>query len=351
MDKAKLKAFTQLVFDSMAGSMAVGMAYVGTKTGLFETMAGKGPLSLEEVTRRSGLQVRYVEEWLKGMTAARFLDFDPATNRYTLPEEHAYLLASQGSDHYVGGMFWMVPPLLMAASQVARAFREGGGVGYEDADPELYKAIELMNRGFYEERFATEWLDAVPDIVATLKAGGKALDFGCGTGGLSLALAKAFPYSRFAGVDIHGPSIVQARADAQAAGLEGRVSFADQGIESLDPHEAYDLITACDCIHDLVNPAGTLTELRKRLTPRGKLFLVEPKAGDRLEENIHPVGAMLYGMSLFHCMTQSLAHGGAGLGNSLGPARIGALIREAGFHNCESLPIRSQILSFYAVSV
>ncbi|HEX9843481.1 MAG TPA: methyltransferase domain-containing protein, partial [bacterium] len=148
---------------------------------------------------------------------------------------------------------------------------------------------------------------------------------------------------------LHEGSIRRAQAAATEAGLTERVEFRAQPIEALEPALRFDLITACDCIHDLPDPVPVLREVRARLAPQGVLFLVELKAGDRLEENLHPIGAMFYGFSLFHCLTQAMARGGTGLGNSLGPARVGALMREAGFGRCELLEIRSSINHFYAV--
>lgn len=349
MDKTKLKAFTQQMFELASGAMASGMVYLGLKTGLFDALAGKGPLTLAEIVRQTGLQARYVEEWLKGMTAAKVLEHDPAALTYTLPEEHAYLLASEGTDHYVGGMFRMMPPLLKVAPEIARKFRDGGGLRYQDFDPEIIEA-NASNAGLYEHRFASEWLPSLPDVVARLEQGGEALDVGCGIGTVSLALAKAFPRARFAGVDTSEESVARARAAASAAGLSDRVTFRCCGVDGLAPAESYDLVTACDCIHDLADPVGTLRQIRQRLRATGKLLAVELKAGDRLEDNIHPMGAMFYGISLFHCMTQSLANGGPGLGNSLGPNKIVALLGEAGFRDCRPLDIRSQVLSFFAAS-
>src|SRR5688572_14090425 len=125
MDKEKLKQAAEQVFRDMAGAMSVGMAYVGTRTGLFRAMSGKGPLTASQVTEISGMQPRYVEEWLKGMASAGYLKFDSAGSTFELDEEHAYFLASEGTDHFVGGMFEMVPPLMRVAPQVAREFAKG----------------------------------------------------------------------------------------------------------------------------------------------------------------------------------------------------------------------------------
>ena len=349
MEKEKIKEFADKVFTDMAGAMGAGLGYLGTKTGLFRTMAEQGPMRLEQVVRESGLQPRYVEEWLKGMACTGYLNYDPDAETYELPGEHAYLLASDGTDHFVGGMFAWVPFLMRVAPRVAEAFEQGGGVPFQDYGADSVEALDLMNRGMYEHRFVSYWLQAVPEVVKRLEAGGAALDVGCGAGHVSLTLAKAFPKSSFTGLDSDEESIRQAKANAEAAGMRERVRFLAQTTKELDAGQGFDLITACDCVHDFSKPVATLQEIHALLKPEGTLFVIEPKAADRLEDNLNPIAAMYYGFSVFHCMTQSLAQGGPGLGTCMGPARLEELIREAGFTRFETLELKSLMSLFYAV--
>jgi hypothetical protein len=348
MDKDRIKAFADKVFTDMAGAMTAGMGYLGTKTGLFRAMCGKGSMRLEDVVRESGLSARYVEEWLKGMASASYLDYDAAAETYRLPDEHAFLLASDDTDHFMGGLFAMAPVLLRAAPEVAKAFEHGGGVRFEEFGPEGVAGLDLINRGQYEHRLTSYWLKTMPDVTARLEAGGRALDVGCGAGRVCIALAKDFPRANVVGIDPDGESISQAEAAAAAAGLAGRISFRVATTASLEERQHFDLITACDCIHDFAAPERTLEEIRTLLKPDGTLFIVEPKAADRLEQNINPVATMFYGFSIFHCMTQSLANGGPGLGTCLGPARTETLVRSAGFHSFRQLEIKSPVNLFYA---
>jgi 2-polyprenyl-3-methyl-5-hydroxy-6-metoxy-1,4-benzoquinol methylase len=341
VDREKVRQALDKVFRDMAGAMTAGMVYVGVKTGLFKVMRSRGALSVGQVVALSKLQPRYVEEWLKGMVAAGYLDYDPAAQTYALPEEHAYFLASDDTDHYVGGLFAMVPPLMRVAPEVARAFAEGGGVPFDAFGPDCVNAIDLINRGQYEARFADYWLQSLPDVVERLRAGGRALDVGCGSGRVCIALAEAFPKAEVVGVDPDASSIERARTAAP------QLKFSVGDVSSVEKREGFDLVTLCDVLHDLAEPQKVLEQIRALLKPDGALFIIEPKAADRLEDNRNPVSATFYGFSLFHCMTQSLARGGPGLGTCLGPAATEALVRRAGYSRFRRLDIRSLTNLFY----
>ncbi len=350
MDKERVKAFAEEVFTDMAGAMTAGLGFIGIKTGLFQTMAGKDWMTLEEVVQESKLQARYVQEWLSGMVSAGYLEFEPTQQTYRLPDEHAYLLASEGTDHFMGGLLCFAPVLLRVAPKVAVAFEQGGGVPFEEYGADGIQALDMINRGQYEQRLSpTGWLKSLPEMVERLEAGGRALDVGCGAGRIVLTLATAFPRSTVVGLDPDRESIRYAKAAAAASNMSDRVHFVAQKTSDLDPSEPFDFITVCDCVHDFADPVRTLGEIRALLKADGVLFVVEPKAADRLEDNCGAISTMYYGFSVFHCMTQSLASGGPGLGTCMGPARTQELMKEAGFSDFEALDIRSPVLSFYAV--
>ncbi len=341
IDKEKAKQALDKVFRDMAGAMSAGMVYLGVKTGLWRAMQGKGALSSAALAQKTRLEHRYVEEWLKGMVAAGYLDYDPGAQTYSLPDEHAYFLASDDTDHFVGGLFAMVPPLMRVAPEVARAFAEGGGVPFDDFGPECVTALDLINRGQYEARFADYWLQSMPDVVERLRGGGRALDVGCGSGRVCAALATAFPAAEVVGVDPDAESIARARQTGKARFVVGELSAVERGA-------GFDLITLCDVLHDLAEPVETLEQARALLKRDATLFIIEPKAADKLEDNRNPVATTFYGFSLFHCMTQSLARGGPGLGTCLGPAATEALVRRAGYTRFRQLDIRSLTNLFYA---
>ena len=349
MDKNVMKAMADRVFRDVSGGMATALAWIGTETGLFRALAEAGPCTLNELVARTGLVSRYVEEWARGMVAAQYLRFDAQADTYELPAEHAFLLASEGSDHFMGGLFAMVPPLMTVAPRVCAAFTSGGGVPFDDFPAQCRDAIDLMNRGNYEHRLSSYWLQALPDTVARLQAGGSALDLGCGNGQVVLALARAFPAAQIVGVDPDTASIDTARELLNGAGLGGQVTLRNNTLDQIDNAQRFDLVTACDCLHDLPNPVAVLRDVRERLNDDGVLLVIEPRVSDRLEENINPVAAMFYGFSLLHCTTQSMACDGAALGACLGPARTRALFAEAGFSRCEELDLRSPVNLFYSV--
>jgi len=348
MDKTKVRAFADKVYADMAGTMAVGMAYVGVKRGLFRAMAGKGPMTAVHVAQESQLQPRYVEEWLKGMTCAGYLIYDPAAETFQLADESAFLLASESTDHFMGGLFLIAPALLRVAPMVAEAFEQGGGVAFDEIGADGIEALDWLNCGQYEHRLISQWLNMLPDVVDRLKQGGRALDVGCGVGRVSIAIAKAFPNCQVVGIDPNEHSIWRARADAAAESIGPRLQFHAQTTGELDANGGFDLITACDCIHDFAAPHTTLREMRSLLRPNGVVFAMEPKAADKLEDNINSLGTVYYGFSLFHCMTQSLAQGGPGFGTCMGPARTEGLFREAGFTRFEQLDIKNTTNLFFA---
>src|SRR5438552_12171477 len=236
MDKEKTRQAIDKVFRDMAGAMTAGMAVVGTRTGLCRAMAGKGPLTVDDLARSSKLERRYVEEWLRGMTSAGYLEYSPERETYELPEEMAYFVAGDGTDHFVGGMWEMVPALMRVAPRVAAAFEKGGGVPFADFGPDCVNALDLINRGQYDERFASYWLKGLPEVVTRLQAGGRMLDLACGSGRVAMAVKRAFPAAQVTGFDIDAQSIQRAREAASEQNL--KIEFA-----TALPKGQFDLVT------------------------------------------------------------------------------------------------------------
>jgi len=348
MDRNKAQQFMLKVVGDAGTALAAALIVIGDRAGLFRHMAGAGPMTSEMLTERCGLHARYVEEWLAAMVCAGYVSYDPAREAYELPPEHALYLADPSSEYYLAGLFKGLPQLMAAVPQIAEAFEQGKGVPFADYGAHLPVALEHMNRSVYEHRLVKAWLPAMPQVVRRLEEGGSAIDVGCGTGIVPILLARAFPRARIAGLDLDAHSIEIAKANAREAGLEDRVRFIHASAEDLPIERPWDFISTFDCIHDLPDPAAALRRMRVALAPEGTVLMVEPKAADRLEDNAHsPFARMLYGISCLHCVPQSLAQGGRGLGACWGEARARDMADDAGFGHFSTLPIRSPAQSFY----
>ena len=348
MDKERSQRFMQKVVGDAGTALAAALVVIGDKVGLFRAMAGAGPMRTDELVERSAMHARYVEEWLSAMVCAGYVDYDPGADAFTLPDEHAMFLCDPASEYYLGGLFAGLPDLMAMAPRLAAAFEHGGGVSFADFGAGLPLALERMNRSVYESRLVRTWLPTMPEVVKRLQAGGSALDVGCGTGIVPITLARAFPDARIDGLDLDARSIELARGYAREAGLAERVHFIQAPAQALPAEPRYDFVSTFDVIHDLPDPLGVLERIRGLLSEGGTYLMVEPKVDDRLENNRdNPFARMLYGISCLHCVPQSLAQGGDGLGACWGPRRARALAERAGFSSFNLLPVRSPALAFY----
>lgn len=353
MDPQKSKAFMNRLVSDVASGLAVALALVGDQAGLFKAMAGAGPLTAEQLHERTGVRLRYLQEWLAGMSCAGYLEHDAAAQTWQLPNEHAMFLSNPASEYYLGGLCAATVPQSGMALRVAEAFKTGEGIPLAEYGKANPIAIENMNRSVYEARLTQQWLAQMPEVVGRLQQGGRVLDVGCGTGLVPVLIAKAFASAQVTGVDVDANAIALARAKAQEAGVSDRVRFVQVTAERLDAEPpGYDLITSFDCLHDLPDPDGALTRMRAALAPGGSVLMVEPKVSESMADNAaNPFARMLYGISCLHCVPQSIAQGGPGLGACWGEAQARRLAREAGFSQFTVLPIKSPAQAFYELRV
>jgi SAM-dependent methyltransferase len=276
------------------------------------------------------------------------VEYDSASANYTLPDEHALFLTDASSEYYLGGLFSGMPAMAGMVPKLVEAFRGGSGIAFSEFGAELPMALAAMNQSVYENRLVKTWLPALPGVVQRLQAGGRVIDVGCGVGVVPMTLARAFPQAAVAGSDFDSRSIEIARARAAEHGLN--IDFRAEGVESLPLSPPWDLVTTFDVIHDLPDPAGALQRIRAALAVGGTYLMVEPKVGESLEQDLpNPFARMLRGMSCMHCVPQSLAQGGPGLGACWGEKRARAMAAEAGFASFERLEIRSPAMAFYAL--
>ncbi len=349
MDREVVRAFMERFMDMTTHAALLGVVGAADRAGLFRALQGAGALPLEAIAARSGLDPRYLREALAALAAGGFLRFDPDAATYALPDEHAVCLADESSPWCLVGWTQILGALYRAVPAVSRAFREGGGVSYEQFGEDMVEGIDRANGPGTRILLTRRWLPAMPQMVETLERGGRVADVGCGSGTAALALAQAFPRSVVTGYDVDLRSIERARAAASETGL-ANVRFERVAAESLPTRPGFDLVLAFDVIHDLVNPRAALRRIRLSLRPAGSFLLVEPAAGDSLEENLDAHGALLYALSTLHCTTVSLAHGGEGLGAAWGPKRAEALCRQAGFTRFRRLAIENPFHAFYEVA-
>jgi protein-L-isoaspartate O-methyltransferase len=282
MNKEKSTAFMLKVVSDLAAGLAVSLVHVGDRVGLFKAMAGAGALSSAALAERSGVRERYADEWLAAMYCAGYVEHDAQAETWTLPDEHAVFLSRPDSEYYLGGLFKGAPDLAAMAPRVAEAFETGEGISFQAYGAGTPLALEHMNRAVYETRLVKMWLPTMPQVVRALEAGGSAIDVGCGTGVIPVLLAQAYPQARITGLHSDARSIEIARENARRAGVANRVRFVVQSADDLQPADGgYDFISSFDCIHDLGDPQGVMSRMRRALAPGGTALLVEPRVGER----------------------------------------------------------------------
>jgi len=347
IDQVKLEAFVGKALGDTSGLMTTVLAAIGDRLGLFKNLAAHGPATSAELASRTGTNERYAREWLGGMASAGYLEYDPTSGRFTLPPEHAPVLAQETGPVFFGGVHQEILGALPVVPHVIEAFRRGGGVPQSAYGDDFYEGIERFTAGWFENLLLPVWLPTVPAAQAKLERGCRVADVGCGRGKALTALAQAYPSARYTGYDMHGPTIARATANATAAGVADRVTFVQLDAAHGLP-EQYDLITTFDVVHDAVDPRGLLRSIRHALKPNGLYLCLEINCSERLEENAGPLGALFYGFSVLYCMTSSLAGGGEGLGTTgLPEPTLQALCKEAGFGSVERVPLENPFNSLY----
>ena len=313
INEEKLNAFIGKVVGDFGAALSSALVYIGLKLGLYKAMAGAQPVTPAELAQRTGTVERYVREWLINQAASGYVEYDPASGRYHLPPEQAVALTDENSPFFVGGGFYVIKAMLRAETRIAEAFQKGGGMLWSEHDPDLFVGTERFFRPGYATHLVAAWIPALTGVETRLKSGARVADVGCGHGASTIIMAKAYPKSRFYGFDNHEPSIRHARQAATQAGVADRVEFEVADARSF-PGENYDLIAFFDCFHDMGDPLGAATRACQTLAADGSLLMVEPMAGNTVEENFNPVGRTFSAASTLCCTANSLALGGPGFG-------------------------------------
>jgi 2-polyprenyl-3-methyl-5-hydroxy-6-metoxy-1,4-benzoquinol methylase len=342
----EIMEFAFKVVNELGAAMAAPHVYIGDQLGLFKTLATSGPVTVDQLAVRTGLQERYLREWCAAMAASGYLDYDPGARTFALPPAKAAVLADDDSPVFVGGFAQMLPDHYKVIPGVMRAFREGGGVPYSEFTDDTFVGTERFFRPGYINFMVNDWIPAL-GLTDLLTRGAKVADVGCGRGQALVTLAKAFPSSTFIGFDNHAPGIEGARRNAAKAGVKN-ATFEVRPSTELPQTADFDLVCTLDSLHDMVDPHGAGRSIHGALKPGGTWFIIEPNVSDELAENLNPVGRVFYSVSMLQCMTASLAHGGAGYGACMGPAKIATVATEAGFKSFEKLPIENPFNQYFA---
>jgi SAM-dependent methyltransferase len=331
VDEAKLNEFLGKAVGELGAAMNAALVLIGDRLGLYKAMAGAGPMTPAEVAAKTGTAERYVREWLSAQAAGGFVTYDAAARKFTLPDEQAFALAVDSSPAFLPGAFQIVASAIIDEPKLRLAFKTGAGVGWHEHDCNLFEGTERFFRPGYSAHLVSEWIPALADVKMKLENGAKVADVGCGHGASTVLMAQAFPKSQFFGFDYHGPSIERARAAAAAAGVADRTTFSTASSKAF-PGNDYDLVAFFDCLHDMGDPVGAAAHVRQSLRPDGTWMIVEPFAGDRLENNLTPVGRVYYAASTLICTPASLSQEvGLGLGAQAGEARLREVVTKGGF--------------------
>jgi 2-polyprenyl-3-methyl-5-hydroxy-6-metoxy-1,4-benzoquinol methylase len=331
IDEAKLHQFVGQMLADLGGATSVALVRMGDALGLYKTLQAKGPMTVPELAAAAKVNERYLREWASHHAASNYLSYNPSTQKFSLPEEQAMVFAIDDSPVNMIGAFDAVVAFLGNQDKVQPAFKNGGGVGWGDQTSCLFCATARFFRPGYQNNLVGSWLPALDGVVDKLRRGAKVADVGCGHGWSTVIMAKEFPKSQFIGYDFHPSSVEQARDHAEEHGVSANTRF-EVATAKEYPGKEFDLVAFFDCLHDMGDPAGAAAHVRQSLKPDGSWMIVEPMAGDRLEDNLNPVGRLFYGASTMVCVPTSLAQEvGAALGAQAGETKLREVITSGGF--------------------
>lgn len=350
VDTARAEAFAEKVMSDFAGSSACYLGAIGDALGLFTDLAERGPATSAELAARTGLDERYVREWLAGVHAAGYMSVDRATGRYALPPEHVPVLAQEAGSLFFGAAFRDSVEKGETFDALLTAFRGGGGIPMGEFSEQNRETLARFTAPWFEHALADDWIPRLPQVAAALEAGASVADIGCGRGAAVIRMAGMYPRSRFIGFDLHSGDIAVASEAARHSGVADRVRFevldATAGIPG-----TFDVITTFDVIHDAVDPAGILRAIHAALAPGGRYVCVDINCAERPEDNVGTVATIMYAFSLNYCLTVSLAEGGTGLGTcGLAEPVLRRMAGAAGFTAVRHIPVDDPFNTVYELT-
>lgn len=331
IDTDKLMAFVFRAVDEVGAALNAALVVMGDQLGYYRVLAERGPVTAGELARLSSTGEKYAREWLNAQAAGDYLSYDPVTATYAICPEYAIALTDETSPAFLPGLFQIAHGTIADASRIIEAARTGDGLGWHDHNGDVHVGCERFFRPTYLANLVDVWLPALDGVVPKLQAGAQVADIGCGHGSSTVLMAQAYPSSTFVGSDYHEASIATARERAAAAGLGDSIRF-EVSPSSGFAGGPYDLVTTFDALHDMGDPVGAARQVHEALADDGSWMIVEPIAGDHVEDNFNPVGRAYYGFSTLLCTPASLSQSpGTALGTQAGPARIRDVTTAAGF--------------------
>jgi 2-polyprenyl-3-methyl-5-hydroxy-6-metoxy-1,4-benzoquinol methylase len=343
------EAFTERMVAAIDGASLAILLSIGHQTGLLDTMAGLPPSSSAQIAEAAGLNERYVREWLAGMTTGHVVDYDAATDAYSLPAHRAGVLTRAAGPDNLALVALFLPQLGEVEQKIVGCFRQGGGLPYSEF-PRFHALMAEVSGAVFDNALVDVVLPLVDGLPERLRSGVDAADFGCGSGHAINVMARAFPATRFTGIDFSDEAIAVGAREAARLGL-ANATFEAHNLAQLDKDATYDVITVFDAIHDQAQPARVLENIHRALRPGGVFLMADIKASSRLEDNVGvPMSTYLYTTSLMHCMTVSLALDGAGLGAAWGTQLATSMLADAGFADVRVAEVESDPINNYYIA-
>jgi len=330
INEDKMNQFLGKVVGDFGAALSTSLAYVGQKLGLYKAMAEAGPSTPTELAQKTNTNERYVREWLLNQASGGYVDYDATTGKYSLAPEQAVALTDENSPFFVGGGFFVVKAMNQAVERIESHFRDGGGMLWGEHHPDLFVGTARFFRPGYAAHLTSLWIPSLTGVEEKLKAGSRVADVGCGHGLSTIIMAQAYPNSKFWAFDNHEASIKSARENAAEAGVADRITFEVTTAQTF-PDNQYDLIAFFDCLHDMGDPVGACKRAAEVLAPDGTAMIVEPMAGNTVEENFNPIGRTFSGASTLCCTSNSMAQNGPALGAVASEDAIRKTVLAGGF--------------------
>ena len=331
IDEGKLEEFMGRFVGDLGAALTAPLVLIGDKLGLYRAMADGRPVTPRELADRTDCRERYIREWLCQQAASGYVEYDATDGTFTLPPEQAMALADEDSPAFIPGAFQLAAATIKDEPHIAERFRSGDGFGWHEHHEDLFAGTERFFRPGYLANLVESWLPSLDGVVEKLTAGARVADIGCGHGASTILMAEAFPASEFVGSDYHEGSVVAARAAAERRGVADRVRFETASAKDFGGGP-FDLVCVFDALHDMGDPVGAASHVREALAAGGTWMVVEPWAGDSIEDNLNPVGRIFYGGSTMLCTPASLSQEvGLALGAQAGERRLTEVLNEGGF--------------------